>query len=660
MTITLKTDPSQKGIELGGGDCPLVRPNVDVRICYDAEGKPTVDFTADFNEPLPIQSDEFDFCFSKFCIEHISYLKVKQFISEVFRIIKPGGKAVIVTANTEAQVKWILEHPEGWDGKDFFTSASEKLFGSQNYLANFHCVYFSPGILTELFSEAGFVNITTTPYGTRDTDICVQAVKPTKIADKGKEIEQEARKMIESVANLSTLAHQSMKPAPPPDTTIIERRNTYIPEKPQTWSEMETERQGKPMHTVVTKSERGYAREVVVMPREQIFGRDYFDRGHLGGGYGTYRYRDYPAHELSVKYILERNPTSVLDLGCARGYVIKKLQDAGIPAHGIDISQHCFMTRACDGFYLHDLCNGFPTSLQHKVDLIFAINFFEHIPEEYLEKLLSQMPGYGNRGLFGISFGDQATNTDKTKFTLRSKEWWVDMFKTYAPNWPVEIYSSPELENGEFPQDILKGDGKVKLNLGCLDTMYHYGWINCDLMTENIVEYARQQHYIYREVDLMQSLPWQTGSVDLIVLSHVLEHFPVGIGISVLRDCRRVLKPDGLMRVTVPDAELLMRDYAADMKDPVSSRMSYYDHISNGCAERKTAAGKLWEVLHAGHAAIYDWDTLQEVLELSGFTARRSEFRDSWSHPGNLQIRKECIDISPAISCYVNAIPRVG
>ena len=136
MTITLNTIPGGKYLELGGGSNPMIHPNVDVRPCYDAQGKPTVDFTADFNELLPIQSSEWDGIFSRFAIEHVSWRKIPQFLTEVFRTLKPGGKFVCITANTEAQLQWIKDHPQGWDDRDSFDSYSSILFGDQDFIGN--------------------------------------------------------------------------------------------------------------------------------------------------------------------------------------------------------------------------------------------------------------------------------------------------------------------------------------------------------------------------------------------------------------------------------------------------------------------------------------------------------------------------------------------
>jgi SAM-dependent methyltransferase len=112
----------------------------------------------------------------KYALEHVNYRKVPAFLKEVRRILKVGGRVVLLIPNTEAQIKWILEHPEGWDGRDFFNSASGKLFGDLDYEANSHKAYFNPTVITELLLAAGFGNILVIPFGERQTDLLVEAV----------------------------------------------------------------------------------------------------------------------------------------------------------------------------------------------------------------------------------------------------------------------------------------------------------------------------------------------------------------------------------------------------------------------------------------------------------------------------------------------------
>lgn len=159
-----------KVIELGGGAVPVYRPNVDVRACFDASGQRVVDFTADFDQPLPIQSNEWDGVFSKYAIEHISWRKVDGFVSEVHRILKPGGFAVVVTANGEAQMRWALK--QDWDER-----VSQCLGGDQDFPDNTHKVFFSPAWIARLFRMAGFSCVIVLPFGDLVTDMIVEARK---------------------------------------------------------------------------------------------------------------------------------------------------------------------------------------------------------------------------------------------------------------------------------------------------------------------------------------------------------------------------------------------------------------------------------------------------------------------------------------------------
>jgi len=170
LSYGLPFQPGAKVIELGGGACPIVHPNVDVRQCFDSGGMPTVDFTADFDKPLPITSEEWDGVFSKFAIEHVSWREVGGFIAEIHRILKPGGSAVIVTANAEAQMKWALA--QDWDEK-----VSQCLGGDQDYSNNTHKVFFNPAWIARLFREAGFARVTIVPFGELRTDMIVEAKK---------------------------------------------------------------------------------------------------------------------------------------------------------------------------------------------------------------------------------------------------------------------------------------------------------------------------------------------------------------------------------------------------------------------------------------------------------------------------------------------------
>lgn len=168
MSYELPFKKDSKVIELGGGELPVFRPNVDYR------HGPATDFTADFNEPLPITSDEWDGVFCKFALEHISWRKVRGFIAEVYRILKPGGTAVLITANLLEQARKFVEVGDSGELEDRWIGM---IFGDQDYVENLHRCGFSPAFAAKLFREAGFQRVNILPFGELKTDMIIEATK---------------------------------------------------------------------------------------------------------------------------------------------------------------------------------------------------------------------------------------------------------------------------------------------------------------------------------------------------------------------------------------------------------------------------------------------------------------------------------------------------
>jgi len=84
------------------------------------------------------------------------------------------------------------------------------------------------------------------------------------------------------------------------------------------------------------------------------------------------------------------------------------------------------------------------------------------------------------------------------------------------------------------------------LNLGCGDAPVK-GFLNIDL---------HQGKYVDEVIDL-NILPWkwQDESVDGINISHCLEH--LSNTVKILKECHRILKPDGFLEIRVPHASCL-------------------------------------------------------------------------------------------------------
>jgi len=77
------------------------------------------------------------------------------------------------------------------------------------------------------------------------------------------------------------------------------------------------------------------------------------------------------------------------------------------------------------------------------------------------------------------------------------------------------------------------------------------------IATRTIRERGRALRAVVLRQDLTHGLPWPSGSFDGILCLDVLEH--VAPRVAVLRECHRVLTPDGWLALAVPNRETIWR-----------------------------------------------------------------------------------------------------
>ncbi len=133
----------------------------------------------------------------------------------------------------------------------------------------------------------------------------------------------------------------------------------------------------------------------------------------------------------------------------------------------------------------------------------------------------------------------------------------------------------------------------MKLHLGC-GKRYFPGFVHIDA-----VDYPHVDHVA--TIDNLSFIP--DCSVDLIYNCHVLEHFKRRDVDRVLREWFRVLKPSGVLRVSVPDFAKLCEVY---------QRHGKLDLVIGAIFGRQ-------DYLYNIHYNVFDFDSLSEVLHRSGF-----------------------------------------
>ena len=365
------------------------------------------------------------------------------------------------------------------------------------------------------------------------------------------------------------------------------------------------------------------------------FDQHYFHGGAKVGGYAGEGYRDFSVHRATFAEVMKRSPKSVLELGSARGYVLKRIEDVGIRVKGLEISEHCRLTRAVEPIVTWDVTR-VPWPVEDKsFDLALSVAVLEHIPEDKLPGVFAELARTCKRGLHGIDVHDE-DGFDKTHWSIFPLDWWRARMPAGH-----EAVDKEDLERAAPPLDPSTRKG-VKLNLGSFTTMFD-GWRNIDAI--DLSAFARANGHAFTCWDLLRGLPYDDGVVDLIFASHVLEHFTYDAGARLLVECRRVLQPGGVLRVLVPDAALLMRKYT-------DGSLGDLDELSGTAAGHADQARKLYELLLSGHASIYDATALEGALRRAGFASTgRSQFRRSRSPV----MTRETVDLYPDLSLIVEA-----
>src|SRR5262249_28673563 len=117
---------------------------------------------------------------------------------------------------------------------------------------------------------------------------------------------------------------------------------------------------------------------------------------------------------------------------------------------------------------------------------------------------------------------------------------------------PVERRRARRLVGEGSPLRLHLGSGTHRLD----------GWVNVDLL--GMPADLRW--------NVTRPLPFPDGSAAAVFLEHVLEHFPLGAGLGLLGESRRLLGPGGIVRVGVPDFGRYITSYAGDREFLESER----------------------------------------------------------------------------------------
>ena len=185
-------------------------------------------------------------------------------------------------------------------------------------------------------------------------------------------------------------------------------------------------------------------REVIPSP----FDRDYFECGVVTG---VSRYMNYSwmpeltlrmAHYFVTQLPIARGET-VLDFGCAKGFLVKALRLLDVEAFGADISAYAIAE--ADGAVRADcrLIRGVedPDLFERAYDWMIAKDVLEHIAEPDLARLLPYAAAHARRmfAILPLAADDDRGgyivpdyDRDTTHVIAKTAAWWTRLFEAHG------------------------------------------------------------------------------------------------------------------------------------------------------------------------------------------------------------------------------------
>lgn len=158
-------------------------------------------------------------------------------------------------------------------------------------------------------------------------------------------------------------------------------------------------------------------------------------------------------------------------------------------------------------------------------------------------------------------------------------------------------------------EDYILHNEVRKLHIGCGTNLIE-GWLNTDL-------YPRNLNAVRLNAFKMSAIP--NNSFDYIFSEHMIEHLTYQQGEIMLKECKRILKPNGKIRIATPNLQFLL-----NLMNPEKSKVQidYIKFITQ--KDIKSEIESDCFVLNNffynyTHRFIYDKNTLSNLLKNVGF-----------------------------------------
>ena len=178
--------------------------------------------------------------------------------------------------------------------------------------------------------------------------------------------------------------------------------------------------------------ERG---DEVVKSINEKFGEEFFNGGiKIPGRYEKYQYEEFylrfRALAITIKHLF--NPTRVLDVGCAKGFLVKAFEDIGVHAWGVDVSEYAISKAPKEiksKLYRVDLNKDYLPFKDEYFDFVTFLGTIEYLDNH--EHAINEIKRVLKRGggLYLTTIFRRCPE-DKIRINVHDRKYWIKEFES--------------------------------------------------------------------------------------------------------------------------------------------------------------------------------------------------------------------------------------
>ena len=175
----------------------------------------------------------------------------------------------------------------------------------------------------------------------------------------------------------------------------------------------------------------------------QIYTQDYFENGVNSGLslYENYRWLPHLTIPMAASIAQKlgfNSTTTVLDYGCAKGYLVKAFRYLGFEASGFDISDYAISNS--DEEVKSFLFSEKKKLYENAYDWVISKDVLEHVPYEEINNVVDSIQNISRQSLIIVPLSSAHAKPyvapeyelDKTHIIREPVDWWVSLFTSHG------------------------------------------------------------------------------------------------------------------------------------------------------------------------------------------------------------------------------------